>query len=58
MSWSGFKAYMSHCWRVLKITKKPDKAEYNVVVKASALGIAIIGIMGFLLHILNQILFS
>jgi len=53
-----FKSYMLHCWRVLQITKKPDKEEYKTVVKASALGIAIIGLMGFLLHLFNQLLFG
>ncbi|NQU98495.1 protein translocase SEC61 complex subunit gamma [Candidatus Woesearchaeota archaeon] len=52
------KNYISHCWRVLRITKRPDKIEYKTIVKASALGIAVIGLIGFLLQILNQMLFS
>ena len=58
MDFSRIKNYLAHSWRVLQITKKPDKAEYKTVVKASALGIAVIGIIGFLLHLLNQLLFS
>jgi len=54
---SRFKSYVAHCWRVLLITKKPDKEEYKVVVKASGLGIAIIGLIGFILHLINQLLF-
>lgn len=48
--------YITHCWRVLKITKKPDKSEYKTVVKASALGIAVIGLIGFLFHLVSQLL--
>ncbi|MBU1201859.1 MAG: protein translocase SEC61 complex subunit gamma [Nanoarchaeota archaeon] len=58
MDFSRFKNYMMHCWRVLRVTKKPDKAEYKTVVKASALGIAVLGFIGFLLHLFNQLLFS
>lgn len=39
------------------ITKKPDREEYKTIVKVSGMGIAVIGIIGFVLHILNQILF-
>jgi len=58
MDSSQIKNYISHCWRVLRITKKPDKIEYKTIVKASGLGIALIGIIGFLLQILNQMLFT
>ncbi len=51
------KSYINHCIRVLKITKKPDKEEYKVIVKVSGLGIAIIGGMGFILSLVNQLLF-
>ncbi|MFH1770268.1 MAG: protein translocase SEC61 complex subunit gamma [archaeon] len=51
------KNYISHCWRVLMITKKPDKEEYKTIVKASGLGIAVIGIIGFVLQLINQLIF-
>lgn len=50
------KRYLNHCWRVLKITKKPDKEEFKTIVKASGLGIAVIGFIGFVLQMINQIL--
>lgn len=40
------------------ITKKPDKEEYKTIVKATALGIAVIGIIGFILQLANQIIFQ
>jgi protein transport protein SEC61 subunit gamma and related proteins len=54
---SKFKRYVAHCWRVLRITKKPDREEYKTIVKASALGIAIIGFVGFILALIRNILF-
>ncbi|MFC2135879.1 protein translocase SEC61 complex subunit gamma [Bacteroidota bacterium] len=57
MSLSKFKSYVNHCWRVLQITKKPDKVEYITVVKASGLGIAVIGMIGFLLQMFHILLF-
>ncbi len=44
------------CVRVLRITKRPDKEEYKTIVKASGLGIAVIGMIGFILNILRQVL--
>jgi len=37
--------------RVFKITKKPNKQEFSIVVKVSAIGIAVIGLIGFLIYI-------
>jgi protein transport protein SEC61 subunit gamma and related proteins len=42
--------------RVLRITKKPDMTEFKMIVKVSGLGIAIIGSIGFLVHMLREIL--
>ncbi len=53
---SKFGRYVNHCWRVLKITKKPDKFEYKTVVRASGLGIAVIGFIGFILSLVSQLL--
>ena len=51
------KSFTFECRRVLKITRKPTKVEFKTIVKASALGMAIIGALGFLIHILRQLLF-
>ncbi len=42
--------------RVIQITKKPDMEEFKTTVKASALGIAIIGAVGFIIAIIAQLL--
>jgi protein transport protein SEC61 subunit gamma and related proteins len=46
------RRFITQCIRVLKITKKPDMDEYKMLVKVSGLGIAVIGLIGFLLHVL------
>ncbi|MEK6812984.1 MAG: protein translocase SEC61 complex subunit gamma [Nanoarchaeota archaeon] len=45
------KAFMNECVRVFKITQKPSKDELKVILKASALGMALIGIIGFIIQI-------
>ena len=51
------KAFMMECQRVLRVTKKPDKQEYLTIVKISAIGMAIMGVIGFAVHFLKEILF-
>ena len=53
-----FKRFIRECIRVLKVTKKPDKFEFKSIVKASALGMAIIGGIGFIIHMINALIFS
>ena len=50
------KQFTKECVRVLKITKKPTKTEFRTVVKVTAIGIAIIGMIGFVLTIGKQLL--
>ncbi|MCK5283296.1 MAG: protein translocase SEC61 complex subunit gamma [Nanoarchaeota archaeon] len=51
------KSFIIECRRVAKVTKKPTKEEFKTIVKASAAGMAIIGAMGFIMHIVRQLLF-
>lgn len=50
------KRYIEECRRVLKVTKKPDSIEFKTIVKVSGLGMAIIGIVGFLIQLAVEIL--
>jgi protein transport protein SEC61 subunit gamma-like protein len=52
------KSFILECQRVLRVTKKPDKQEYLTIVKISSIGMAIIGVVGFLVHFLKTILFQ
>jgi len=53
-----FRNYITECTRVLKVTKKPNSMEFKTIVKVSALGISLIGLVGFLLFMLYYSLFG
>ena len=53
-----FKSFIVECKRVLQVTKKPNKTEFKTIVKVSGLGILIIGLIGFILTMIKQLLFS
>lgn len=53
----NIKSTLQHYWRVLLITKKPDKIEYELIVKVCALGILVVGVIGFALSIAKQLFF-
>lgn len=44
------------CVRVFKITRKPTKEEFKMIVKMSGIGIAIIGLLGFFITYLKELL--
>jgi len=49
--WVKFKTFLKECKRVLKITKKPNKEEFQTIVKICAIGMVIIGLLGFIITI-------
>ena len=51
------KSFSLECLRVLKVTKKPTKEEFKIIVKVSAIGILFIGVIGFIVHVLWQVIF-
>lgn len=50
------KEFGIECKRVFLVTKKPTKDEFKAVVKVAGLGILIIGFIGFLVHIISQVI--
>ena len=56
--WTRIKSFFRECVRVFKITKKPTKEEYKTISKVAGLGILIIGLMGFLVHLVKNLLFK
>lgn len=48
---SKLKSFGLQSRRVFQVTKKPSKSELKVIVKVSAIGIALIGGIGFLIHL-------
>ena len=51
-AWSKFKSFIIQCKRVFRVTKKPNKEEFKTIVKVSALGILIIGLLGFIIDMI------
>ena len=49
-------SFYKECVRVFKITKKPKKEEYKAILKVSGLGILAIGLIGFLIHLIEQLI--
>ncbi len=50
------RRFFGQCWRVLRITKKPDQKEFHMLLKVSGLGFAAIGLLGFLIFMMKEIL--
>lgn len=50
------KRFFRECHRVLKVTKKPDSVEFKTIVKVSGLGMVIMGLVGFLVQIIAQLI--
>lgn len=53
---SKFKSFLLECKRVFMVTKKPTKEEFKIIVKVSAIGMLAIGLLGFLIQMLWQII--
>ena len=49
------KSFSIECKRVFKITKKPSMEEFKMVSKVAAIGVLIIGALGFLVHLVYQL---
>jgi len=52
------KTFLSKCGRVWLILKKPNKEEYSQVSKVSAIGIVLLGAMGFLISLIMKMFFA
>ena len=50
------KSFIKESIRVFKITRKPTKAEFLIIVKVSSIGIGVIGLIGFLITIGKELL--
>jgi len=51
-----FKSFILECIRVWKVTKKPSKPEFMAIIKVTGLGILLIGLIGFIVSMLWQII--
>ncbi len=51
------KRFIYECKIALRVTRKPEKEEYKTVLKTAGLGILAIGLIGFLIQMVKQLLF-
>jgi protein transport protein SEC61 subunit gamma and related proteins len=47
-----FKSFITQSVRVWRILKKPTKQEFSLISKVSAIGILILGLLGFIFTII------
>ncbi len=52
------KDFWKECLRVLKVTKKPSRMEFQTIVKASGAGILVIGLIGFIVQMAQMLFFK
>jgi len=52
--WTSIKSFFIKCKRVWHILKKPSRKEYEQVSKISAMGIGILGVLGFIISIIMK----
>jgi len=53
-SFTKTKSFLIKCRRVWHTLKKPSKKEFEQITKVSAIGIAILGLIGFLISIIMK----
>ncbi len=54
---NNLKGFFIECKRVFRVTKKPTNMEFKTIVKASGLGIIVIGMIGFIISMIRQMIF-
>lgn len=54
----GVKSFIQGCLRVFRLTKKPTNTEFKIIVKVSGLGLAVIGVIGFIIQLFKQLIFK
>lgn len=55
MGLKRLKEFITECGRVLRVARKPSKQEYWTIAKVAGIGIMIIGLIGFLLHLIDRL---
>ena len=51
-----FNKFIKDSKRVLKVARKPDAKEYLELAKVAAIGVAIIGVIGFIIVLLGSLI--
>lgn len=48
----AMKSFFSQCVRVWHLMKKPDRKEWTTIAKVSALGLGLVGLVGFIISMI------
>jgi len=48
----AFQSFLNQCFRVWQLMKKPSRTEWMTVSKVSALGLGLVGLIGFVIAII------
>ncbi|MEK6932340.1 MAG: protein translocase SEC61 complex subunit gamma [Nanoarchaeota archaeon] len=56
MALEKLKNFINESIRVFRITKKPSTEEFKITIKVTAIGTLIIGLIGFIIHIIAQLI--
>jgi protein transport protein SEC61 subunit gamma and related proteins len=51
----SLKSFVSQCTRVWHLLKKPSREEFNSIAKVSAIGLLLIGLIGFIIAVIMQL---
>jgi protein transport protein SEC61 subunit gamma-like protein len=49
------KSFLAKCVRVWHVLRKPNSREFKMVAKVSALGVLLIGLMGFIIAMIMNL---
>lgn len=52
----GIRSWLSQAARTLKLASKPDREELWLSIKISALGLGVVGLIGFVIKLLASLL--
>jgi protein transport protein SEC61 subunit gamma-like protein len=55
MALQKLKNFITECSRVLRVSRKPTKHEFWTIAKVAGIGILIIGLLGFILHLMDNL---
>jgi protein transport protein SEC61 subunit gamma and related proteins len=52
----NLKSFVGQCKRVWHLLKRPTREEFNSIAKVSAIGLGLIGLMGFIVAVIMQLI--
>jgi protein transport protein SEC61 subunit gamma-like protein len=52
--WNSTKAFFVKCKRVWHVLKKPTRKEFETIAKVSAIGVVILGVVGFFISMIMK----